>query len=45
MCTRVDAVKQKDVVNSGVMGAMDRNLRTEVDCKALLRASHLQCSC
>jgi hypothetical protein len=36
--SKVDAVEQKDMVNSGVRGAgtKDRNLRTEVDCKVSL---------
>jgi hypothetical protein len=41
---KVDAVEQKDMVNSGARGTMDRNLRTEVDCKVFLRASYLQSS-
>ena len=39
--SEVGAVEQNDVVHSGVGGTMDRNLRTEVDCKALLRATSL----
>ena len=34
--SKVDAVEQKDMVNSGVEGTKDRNLRTEVDCKVSL---------
>jgi hypothetical protein len=42
--SKVGAVEQREMVNSGVRGTMDRNLglRTEVGCKVLLRASHLQ---
>ena len=41
---KVDAVEQKDMVNSGARGTMDRNLRTEVDCKVFLRVSYLKSS-
>jgi hypothetical protein len=34
--SKVDAVEQKDVVNSGVGGTKDRNLRTEVACKNIV---------
>ena len=33
--SEVDAVEQKDMVNSGARGKKDRHLRTEVDCKRL----------
>jgi hypothetical protein len=33
--SKVDAVEQKDMVNSGVRGTKDRDLRTEVDCKGI----------
>jgi hypothetical protein len=33
--SEVDAVEQKDMVNSGVGGAKDRNLRTEVGCRSI----------
>jgi hypothetical protein len=35
--SKVDAVEQRDMVNSGVRGAKDWSLRTEVD----VRASYL----
>jgi hypothetical protein len=34
--SKVDAAEQKDMVNSGVRGTKDRNLRTEVDCKSIV---------
>ena len=30
----VDVIEQKDMVNSGVRGTKDKNLRTEVDCRS-----------
>ena len=30
----VGVVEQKDMVNSGVRGTKDKNLRTEVDCRS-----------
>jgi hypothetical protein len=30
--SKVDAVEQRDMVNSGVRGTKNRNLRTEVNC-------------
>jgi hypothetical protein len=40
--SKVDAVEQRGVVNSGVRGAKDWNLRTEVDWySALIRVSCL----
>jgi hypothetical protein len=34
--SKVDAVEQREVVNSGVRGAKDRNLLIEVDCASTL---------
>jgi hypothetical protein len=38
--SKVGAVEQKDMVNSGARGTKDRNLRTEVDCKVPLLYRH-----
>jgi hypothetical protein len=32
--SKVDAVEQKDMVNSGMRGTKERNLRTEVGCRS-----------
>ena len=34
--SKVDAVKQRDVVNSGVRGTKDLDLRTEVGCTSIV---------
>jgi hypothetical protein len=34
--SKVDAVLQRDMVSSGVWGAKDRNLRTEVGCRSII---------
>jgi hypothetical protein len=34
--SKVDAVEQKDMFNSGVRGKKERNLRTEVDYRSIV---------
>ena len=34
--SKADAVEQRYMVNSGVRGTKERNLRTEVDCKSIV---------